>query len=122
MVSLPGIQFISLPQFPEQVLSLDLRSLALFRIGLGLFTTADILQRMADFHAHYFDAGVMPRSAVTSEFLNHWAFSFHLASDAGWWQVLLFAVCGVAGLAMAAGYRTWTATFICWVLTVSIQN
>ena len=37
----------------KQVISLDLRSLALFRIGLGLFTTGDILHRIPDIRALY---------------------------------------------------------------------
>ena len=106
----------------EQVLSLDLRSLALFRIVVGLLTTGDILHRLVDLRKLYMDAGALPRSAVTGEFANHWVFSLHLVSDAMWWQLLLFGLSALAGLAMAAGYRTWVATFICWVLTVSLHN
>ncbi len=111
-----------MPKFLDQVLSLDLRSLALFRIGLGLFTAGDILHRLIDIRALYSDEGALPRSAVTGEFTNHWFFSLHFVSDALWYQLLLFLLCAVAGLALAVGYRTWTATLICWVLAVSIQN
>ncbi len=104
------------------MLSLDLRSLAFFRIGLGLFTTADILHKALDMRALYQDEGALPRSAVTGEFANHWHWSLHLIGDALWWQILLFAICALAGLAMAAGYRTFTATLVSWVLIVSVQN
>jgi hypothetical protein len=112
----------SRPRWWQTMLALDLRSLALFRIGLGLFTTGDILHRSADIRTLYRDGGAMPRSAVSGEFANPWHWSFHLVSDALWWQVALFAICALAGLAMAAGYRTRMATLICWLLSVSIQN
>ena len=104
------------------VLSLDLRSLAFFRIGLGLFTAGDVLHRASDLRSLYSDAGVLPRSALLGEFTNHWLWSVHLISDALWWQLLLVTVCTLAGLALAIGFRTWTATLVCWVLAVSMQN
>jgi hypothetical protein len=122
MISLPALQFNSLLSIPERVLSLDLRSLAAFRIGLGLFTAGDILHRLVDIRALYSDAGAFPRSAVTGEFSHPWFLSLHLVSDALWWQLLLFGLCAISGAALAMGYRTWLATLICWVLTISIQN
>ncbi len=111
-----------MPKFSEQVLSLDLRSLALFRVGLGIYTAVDVLLRLGDLRAFYTDFGVLPRAAVAGEFANYWHISLHMASDAMWWQALLVCLCGAAGLALAVGYRTWTATLICWALSVSIQN
>ncbi len=105
-----------------RVLSLDLRSLAAFRIGLGLFTTGEILHRMVDIPALDTDGGILPRSAVTGEFANHWFLSLNMVSDALWWQILLFLLCALAGLALAIGYRTWTATLVCWLVVVSVHN
>ena len=110
------------PGWLERVLSLDRRSLVWFRIALGLFTTADVLHRLLDFRALYSDFGALPRSAVTGEYANRWHLSLHVASDAIWWELLLFAVCALAGLAMAIGYRTWISTLVAWVLVVSLQN
>ena len=105
-----------------RILSLDLRSLAMFRIGLGLFTTGEILHRMVDIRAFYTDEGVLPRSAVAGEFAHYWALSLNMVSGAIWWQVLLFLVLALAGLALAAGYRTWIANLVCWMLVLSIHN
>ena len=104
------------------MVALDLRSLALFRILLGLFTAGDALHRLIDLRAFYQDSGALPRSAITGEFANHWELSLFLMSDALWWQVFLFALCALAGLAMAAGYRTWIATFAGWLIVISVQN
>src|SRR6185312_201958 len=41
----------------HEVFALDVRSLALFRIGLGLLLLADLGQRVLDLNAHYTDAG-----------------------------------------------------------------
>lgn len=105
-----------------RIFSLDLRSLAALRIGLGLFTTGEILHRMVDVRDFYTDEGVLPRSAITGEFANYWALSLNMVSGAIWWQVLLFLICAVAGLALAAGYRTWTANLVCWILVLSVHN
>ena len=48
----------------QSVLRLDTRSLAVFRVGLGLLLLADILERSRNLTAHYTDAGVLPRSLL----------------------------------------------------------
>ena len=99
-----------------------MRSLALFRAGLGIYTAVDVLLRLRDLRAFYTDFGVLPRSAVAGEFANYWHISLHMASDAMWWQILLVLLCALAAFSLTVGYRTWTATLICWILSVSIQN
>ena len=48
MLSLSALQSNSLGRYLKPLLALDLRSLAFFRIGMGLFTTVDILDRLRD--------------------------------------------------------------------------
>ncbi|NET13417.1 MAG: hypothetical protein F6K08_11435, partial [Okeania sp. SIO1H6] len=43
----------------EKLFGLDLRSLALFRIGLALIIITDLIIRAGDLTAHYSDAGVL---------------------------------------------------------------
>lgn len=105
----------------ERSLGLDVRSLAFLRISLGLYTTADAIQRALEARFYYSDFGVLPRAAL-SEYLNRWLFSLNLLNDTVGWQLALIAVIGLAGLAMAVGYRTTLATVVAWVLTVSIHN
>ena len=46
---------------PREIFSLDLRSLALFRLGLGLVLVFDLCSRLGDVRAHYTDYGILPR-------------------------------------------------------------
>lgn len=101
--------------------AIDTRSLAAFRIAIGLLLIADLLLRSRDLVVFYTDAGVLPRAAL-AEFAAPWAFSLHALSGAAWYQGLLFVVAGVVAASMALGYRTRAATFLSWVLLVSLQN
>ena len=41
----------------RQIFGLDVRSLALFRVMLGLVMIGDLMNRAIDLHAHYTDSG-----------------------------------------------------------------
>lgn len=104
-----------------RIVSLDERSLALLRIGLALLLLADLAVRASDLRAHYTADGIL--SAVDWVRLN--ADSpfpvLHLAGDAVWFQALLFALHALAALALLVGYRTPSATLVCWFLLTSLH-
>lgn len=106
----------------EEIVGLDLRSLAIFRIGLALATIADLVSRVQALNAHYTDFGVLPRAALIDEILRPWYWSIHLIAGQPLVQALLFLLAASAALAMLVGYRTRLATIVTWALTVSIQN
>ncbi len=54
----------------------DLRTLALFRINLGLLIIVDLVLRCRDFRLHYTDYGVLPRGELLHT-LNYWSPSIH---------------------------------------------
>jgi hypothetical protein len=97
---------------------LDLRSLALFRIGLGLYLLVDLLDRVPDLTAHYTDAGVLPRSALGPP----WCLALHRLSGELWWQACLFVVAGVLAVAVLVGYRTRPATLLSWLMLLSLHD
>lgn len=101
---------------------IDARSLAAFRIALGLLLVADLLLRSRDLVAHYTDFGVLPRAALESQFAAPYHFSLHALSGDAWFQVLLFAVAAAFAAALAVGYRTTAVTVVSWVLLISLQN
>ncbi|WP_353259563.1 hypothetical protein [Prochlorothrix hollandica] len=104
------------------VLTLDRRSLALFRILLGLILLADLITRAGDLRAHYTDWGVLPRSVLLTGLLNPWHWSLHLSSGLAVVQALLFALAGLAALGLILGYRTQTMVLISWILLLSLHN
>jgi hypothetical protein len=52
------------PSRLAELFGVDLRSLALVRIGVGTLLLADLALRSRDFRAHYTDFGILPREAI----------------------------------------------------------
>lgn len=107
--------------FLEKRYGLDLRSLALLRIGLALVILADLFTRMGDLVAHYTDAGVLPRQAV-SEIAPAGYWSLHLVGGQAWVQVLLFGAAITLAVALLVGYKTRLATIASWAMVISLHN
>lgn len=99
--------------------TLDLRSLALFRMGLAVVLLSDLVFRSADIVVFYTDAGLVPRSLLQRSL---WEWSLHTLSGGYLWQIVLFAIAGAFGMAVLAGHNTRLATIGSWVLLVSLQN
>jgi len=102
--------------------SVDLRSLAVVRIGLAVLLIADLIGRAGALSAHYSDAGVLPRAAlIESEGIRAYL-SLHVLSGSVIWQAGLFVLAGLLAFMMMFGVRTRLATFGSWVLLLSLHN
>jgi len=101
--------------------AVDRRALAALRISLGLLLLADLLLRSRALVAHYTDSGVMPRTALREVYGPLADISLHALSGGVVLQVALFALAGLAALALAAGYRTRLAAVVSWLLLVSLH-
>jgi hypothetical protein len=106
----------------RKIFTLDLRSLALMRIGLALLVLLDLSIRISDIRVFYSDQGVMPLSTLFSYSWNPFNFSIHTIS--GLWQVqsLIFLINGIFAFLLLIGYRTRLSTFMCWMLMLSMHN
>ncbi|MGC1307189.1 MAG: HTTM domain-containing protein [Phormidesmis sp.] len=102
--------------------SLDVRSLALLRIGLALVILTDLATRFGDLTAHYSDLGVLPRAVLNDGMLKPGYWSIHALSGSPIFQALLFGVAAICALAMLFGYHSRLATIGSWVLLISIHN
>lgn len=100
--------------------AIDARSLAAFRVAIGILVIADLLLRARDLEAFYTDFGVLPRSALLRS--NPLHPSLHAISGEAWFQVALFLVAVSFAVALTVGYRTSTATVASWLLLVSLHN
>ncbi|HBY80263.1 MAG TPA: hypothetical protein DEG47_25360, partial [Cyanobacteria bacterium UBA11148] len=94
----------------EELFGLDLRSLAVFRIGLGLLLIIDLIDRSRDLNAHYTDFGILPRAPLIEKFLNPWFWSVHVFSGQALFQGILFVIAGLIALLLLIGYRTRLVT------------
>ena len=105
----------------EALFGLDLRSLALFRVGLAGVIIADLVIRSGDLTAHYSDRGVLPRTTL-EQILQPWYWSINVISGQPWVQALLFGLAILVALALLVGYRTRLATIATWAMIISIHN
>ncbi len=100
--------------------SIDLRSLALFRICLGLCLIYEVIDRGKELEAHYTANGVLPAS-VLREIAADPVYSLHLLSDTVAYQMLLFAIAFMAAVMLLLGWRTRLATVVSFFLLLSLH-
>ena len=109
-------------RYLERAYGLDLRSLALFRIGLAALIIGDLIWRAQDLRAFYTDFGVLPRAVLLDRFADQWLISLHLLSGETLVQSFMFMLALGLGVMLLVGYRTKLATIASWVLLISLQN
>jgi hypothetical protein len=105
-----------------RLFGIDPRSLATFRIGLGVLLLVDLAIRADDLTAHYTDAGVFTRELAAKFNGWFWRWSIHMASGDAPWQIALFVVAGGAAAMLVLGYKTRLATVVSWALLCSVQH
>jgi hypothetical protein len=101
--------------------SVDYRSLAVLRIGVGFAFLFDVIQRACDFRAFYSDAGVLPRETLLHFWSNQWWVSLHMSAGAPAFEAMLLIIAGIAALSLILGYRTRLVMVVSWFLLVSIH-
>lgn len=108
----------------NRIFGIDVRTLALFRIGLALAILNDLRVRFPDIGAFYTDSGVLNRTRfleIYSEQMPN-LLSLHLMSGLWGYQALLFLLAAVCACCLLAGYKTRLFTFLSWALLISLQN
>ena len=101
-------------------LAIDTRSLAVFRILLGVLVVGDVLSRSRNFHFYYTDDGV-----VTQELATWWtgdAFSFFYFTSDPTLIAVLFVVHALVGLQLIVGYKTRIATVVSFLFVISLDH
>lgn len=101
--------------------SVDLKSLAMFRIAFGSILFIDVFYRLFYINDFYSDLGVLPREALISQFLSNWESSLLLISGRGEIIFVLMSIALVFIAMMTVGYRTRLATFFVWIFVTSIH-
>jgi hypothetical protein len=105
----------------KEMFSIDLRSLALFRIGLASILLYDLCKRWKYVTAHYTDVGILSRDGARVFWGDRTIVSLNLLSGEAWFQSLLFTIAVLFVLMLLVGYRTRLVTILSWILLVSIQ-
>lgn len=113
-------------KWASQMFGIDLRTLAVIRIGAAVAILVDLLMRARDLEAHYTDNGIFPLSMIEAakfpDFFHMSDLSIHLLSGAVWYQAALFAIAAVLAVLLLVGYHTRVVTIGSWLLLVSMQT
>jgi hypothetical protein len=113
----PSSNFLGILPLRE-FFSLDLRSLALLRVGLAFMLILDWLDRLPDLYAHYSDAGIVPRHVITGLH----PVSIHMFSGETWFQAVLAVIALIFAGMLLVGWRTPFASLISWFLLISVHS
>ncbi len=104
------------------VASLDLRALALFRMGLGVVVATDALSRLLDAALFYTDRGIAP-SPPSMSWLAWLARPSLLWWEAGpAWPTVCLVLTALVGVGVALGAFTRVMTVAAWLLVLSVQH
>jgi hypothetical protein len=98
--------------------SLDLRSLAALRIGLGVILFIDWIDRLPDLRAHYSDSGIVPRDVITGLH----PFSVLMFHGSAWFAGLVAGIALLFSVLLIVGWRTPFVTLISWFLLLAAHT
>jgi hypothetical protein len=99
---------------------LDARSLAVYRVGLGLILIIDCLERAADLEMMLGPHGIFPLETLVRYHGTITMWSLANLHDSAAWSGCVLALEGLAGAALAVGWHTRIATILGWVALVSV--
>ena len=100
--------------------TLDLRSLALFRVWLGGLLLLSSLGALGQIGSFYSDGGVLPRATLTAH-QHPWSASLHLVNGESSFAAALILLQALAALALLLGWRARGAALLGWLLSVSLS-
>ena len=115
-----------LPSVPGQsiwfrLFGIDYRSLALFRVMLGISLATDLVTQIPVFWTLHMPGGAIDRQALEQRFTGSWYWSVFWLSDWPPYRVMLLAAVAAASLCLVLGWRTRIATIVAWIVITSLN-
>lgn len=101
--------------------TIDTRSLAVFRIAMALLLIADVLLRLRNFDVLYVESGVVSQSVATARTPDAAVSVFYLTTDPTI-TLGLFLSGILIGLFLLVGYRTRLATVLAFLFAISLDH
>jgi len=99
---------------------IDIRSLLLFRVALGILVIWEVLKRWPLVDLFYTEHGVVPRWLQLLHLEGPYTFSLHMAHGGSVFVHLLMLAMLLSGVALVLGFRTRLATGLSWLLLLSL--
>lgn len=112
---------IFLKKYFSQIFSLDLRSLALFRVALGAMLLIDLAFRCMDVVAHLTDSGVLSRGLLWQLLETKWRFSLYFIEGSPAWSFFLFGFSAFSAACFLLGWKTRFFNLLSWILLISLH-
>lgn len=113
---------MSFVQLIKKTFSFDDRSLALYRVLMGLVIMADVVYRLPDLTNFYTDIGLVPRTIFMNEMGMPWSLSFHFANGGFGFAAVMFAIHFIFGLMVFFGFKSRWGMLGAYIMTVSVHN
>ncbi len=101
---------------------IDLRTLALFRICMGVMLLMNLFFCALYLRPFFSDFGVLPRAALYEIDRSVARFTFHTISGSEYIQAILFGLAALLAVSMIFGFFTRTVTILSWLFLVSMEN
>lgn len=108
--------------FQRTYLTVDPRSLGLFRVLFGLVLLSDLARRWAELGFWYVNSGLLPNHTILWRPPARYMFSLFFGASGLREAQLGFALCGVVYLAFLLGYRTRWVQFLTLLARVSLNT
>ena len=105
----------------SDAVAIDTRTLAVFRVFLGLLIIADVLLRLRNFSFYYADSGAVPRSLAMDATADTAISVFYLSTSPAV-TLALFGVGTLVACQLIVGYRTTLATVLSLIFVVSVDH
>ena len=102
--------------------TVDVRSLAMFRVAVGAVLLGSLIHRSQDLTAMYTNAGMLPDSLWWQLRETPAAWSIHLWAGSTASVALIFAVHAILALGILVGWRTRWCCLGAWLLLVSLHH
>jgi len=103
-------------------LTVDARSLGLFRVGLGVLLLVDLARRLPHLGTFYTNAGLLPNHTVLWRPIVPRLFSFFFPISLAPEAWLAFALCGFCYVALLVGWRTRFFQVASLLMATSLHN
>ncbi len=105
----------------QTLFSIDLRTLALFRVCLGLTVLYGFYTNIINLRSLYTNEGFLPAKIFYAQIKGLWVSSIFLLNDTVAVTAILFALAVLACLCFIVGWKTRWASFWMWLFVMSVQ-
>ncbi len=102
-------------------IAIDTRTLAVFRIFVGLLIIGDLLARASTFTYFYTDDGVVPQELAEARTVAN-AFSVYFYTQDPTVIALIFLVSGIIAVQLIIGYKSTFAIIASFILVISLDH